>query len=270
VLHRGKVIGIFIGYFLWGIPGVLIGLPLGYVVDKSLLGLKRPHYAKATPHELSRLHEAYLSATFNVMGYIAYKGGREIADETLAANLAFDRLQLPKMDRSQALGLFQQGKQPGFNVNDTLLAFYSIYRDQPELIEMFIELQLYGINLDHAITPSEKQALLEICSVLDLTKADFERIYSTIRTELQLRHSKKRNANDGRNKASLANAYAVLNTSPNATDDEIKRAYRRLRSVHHPDKLLGQGLPADRLKIAEDKTHEIRTAYEAIRTVRDL
>jgi len=270
VLHRGKIIGIFVGYFLWGIPGVLIGLPLGYVVDKSLLALKKPHYAKATTHELSHLDEGYLSAAYTVMGYIAARSDSPSKDDIVAANAVFDRLQLPKIDRPQALRLFAEGAQPDFNVNDVLFKFHDIYSDKPDLLEMFIELQIYAIDQDAKISSSERPALLGVCHWLDLSKADFEGIYRCIRTDQQLRRRQRRYADGGKDKVKLANAYAVLNTSPNASDDDIKRAYRRLRSVHHPDKLLAKGLPEDMLKTAENKTHEIRLAYEAIKTVRNL
>ncbi|NOZ54042.1 MAG: co-chaperone DjlA [Gammaproteobacteria bacterium] len=270
MLHRGKILSIFIGYFLWGIPGALIGLLVGYVTDKSLLALQKPRYVKATSHALSGLDKEYWVITFKIMGYIAYAGGRESDDEAILVSLAFDYLQPLQIDQSQALCFFNVGQQPDFDMDDALLIFLGAYRDQPDLIEMFVELQIYAINKEGKITSSEKRVLLKICHLLGLTKADFDRIYYPVRVEQQLKHSRQRDKNDAKNKAKLANAYTVLKTSPNASDDEIKRAYRQLRSVHHPDKLVAQNLSVEMLKVAEDKTHEIRAAYEAIKVVRNL
>ena len=49
------------------------------------------------------------------------------------------------------------------------------------------------------------------------------------------------------------------------TDQEVKRAYRRLISQHHPDKLVSKGLPEEMMKMAAQKTDEIKKAYERIK-----
>ena len=67
---------------------------------------------------------------------------------------------------------------------------------------------------------------------------------------------------------SLADTYAKLNVFPQAGDEEIKRAYWRLLSQHHPDKLVAKGLPEEMMKIASERTHQIRSAYERIREKR--
>ena len=52
-----------------------------------------------------------------------------------------------------------------------------------------------------------------------------------------------------------------------SSDDEktVKRAYRRLMSQHHPDKLVAKGLPEEMIKMATEKTQEIKSAYELIK-----
>ena len=48
-------------------------------------------------------------------------------------------------------------------------------------------------------------------------------------------------------------------------DAELKKAYRRLMSEHHPDKLIAKGLPESMMRLAKEKTQEIQTAYDKIR-----
>src|SRR5690606_18653160 len=60
----------------------------------------------------------------------------------------------------------------------------------------------------------------------------------------------------------LADAYKVLGVDSNASTDEVKKAYRRLMSQHHPDKRASKGLPEEMMEIATRKTQEIKTAYE--------
>ncbi len=53
-----------------------------------------------------------------------------------------------------------------------------------------------------------------------------------------------------------------------ASDAEVKRAYRRLMSQHHPDKLVAKGLPEEMMKLATERTQEIRRAYERVMEAR--
>ena len=58
--------------------------------------------------------------------------------------------------------------------------------------------------------------------------------------------------------------YASLGINKSATEAEIKKAYRKQMSQHHPDKLLAKGLPEEMIKIATEKTQNIKAAYDRI------
>ena len=55
-----------------------------------------------------------------------------------------------------------------------------------------------------------------------------------------------------------------------ASDAEVSKAYRRLMNQNHPDKLVAKGLPESMMKAAEEKTRQIRAAYDAIREARGM
>ena len=59
--------------------------------------------------------------------------------------------------------------------------------------------------------------------------------------------------------------YDRLGLSKDASQDEIKRAYRKLMSEHHPDKLVAKGLPPEMMEMAKQKAQEIQKAYELIK-----
>ncbi|MGL5073973.1 MAG: DnaJ domain-containing protein, partial [Aeromonas salmonicida] len=68
----------------------------------------------------------------------------------------------------------------------------------------------------------------------------------------------------------LKDAYQLLGVSESDSDQDIKRAYRKEMSKHHPDKLAAKGLPPEMMEMAKEKTQEIQQAWEWIREARGI
>jgi DnaJ like chaperone protein len=67
---------------------------------------------------------------------------------------------------------------------------------------------------------------------------------------------------------SLEEAYKVLEVSPDATDQEVRAAYRQLALKHHPDRVATLG--EDVKKAAEEKFQQINNAKEKIYKARGM
>ena len=63
----------------------------------------------------------------------------------------------------------------------------------------------------------------------------------------------------------LTQAYAKLGLKDNASNSEVKKAYRKLVSQYHPDKLISRGLPEEMMEVAKTRVREINTAYNQIK-----
>jgi DnaJ like chaperone protein len=68
----------------------------------------------------------------------------------------------------------------------------------------------------------------------------------------------------------LADAYTALGVSPDASPQDIKRAYRKLISQNHPDKLAARGLPESMRAVAEERSRELNAAYDLIKSARGI
>ena len=64
----------------------------------------------------------------------------------------------------------------------------------------------------------------------------------------------------------LEDTYKILDVSPNSSDEEIKKIYKRLAKKYHPDNYAIA--PKSQQKQAEDKMKEINAAYDAIKLER--
>jgi DnaJ like chaperone protein len=169
--------------------------------------------------------------------------------------------------RRAAIDLFNQGKQPDFDLDAVLDQLRRECHRRHTLIQMFVEIQIQAAFADRTMDPAEQAVLLRVCRHLGVPEFVFRRLVERIRAELNFggRGAERRAATGGR---TLADAYALLGVTERDDPEQIKKAYRRLMSQHHPDKLVSKGLPEEMMRLAAQKTREIREAYEQVRAAR--
>ena len=138
-------------------------------------------------------------------------------------------------------------------------------------MRMFIELQVQAAYADGDLHPAEEQLLLKLCQMLGFHESVFRQIEALVQFSMGLgdghyeggqQHSGNRATGSV---ASKAAAYAILEVTPQHSQADIKKAYRRLMSQHHPDKLVSKGLPEEMMKLATEKTQKIREAYDLLK-----
>lgn len=254
----GKLVGGLLGFVFSGFFGALVGIFAGHMVDR---------WRERSPLDATlaqRIQGAFFRATFMAMGHVCKSDGRVTRAEIDAAERIMERMALTPEQRREAIAYFNAAKQREFDLDAVLDEFRLLCRWQPNLFRFFFEVQLQAALADGRVEPAERETLLGIARRLGLSRRDYVRIESL------LRGGQHQRAAAGSRERSLSASYEILGVPSSATDNEVKRAYRRLMSQHHPDKLASKGLPEEMMKLAKEKTQEIRSAYDAIRSARGL
>ncbi len=247
------IIGL-IGLAFGGPTGLIVGLGLGYAVTRWLPRLLR--------RSLAQVQAQLLDSTFAAMGALCKVDGQVSRDEIRAAEALFDRMRLNPEQRRAARAAFNRGKAPDFDLDGEMAKLRQISRGRGALLGLFLQVQLQSIAADGRIHPAEQAMLVRMARGLGLADTEVARLEALLRAATGTAGPAEATG------ARLADAYAALGVEPSAGDAQIKRAYRRLMSENHPDKLAGRGLPESMREIAEQRTREITAAYRIISEAR--
>lgn len=255
----GKIFGGAFGFLLGGPLGAILGAALGHNFDRGLRGEGESPLGASQ----ERTQTAFFTATFSVMGHLCKADGRVSENEIAQARAIMAQMDLTPEQRRLAMELFNRGKAPGFPIRQVLDQLRQEVRQRRSLLRVFLEIQLAAALADGDLHPAERKLLLDACDTLHIPRAEYARL------EAMAKAARQAGARQGAPaQPSLEQAYAILSLGRGASDEEVKRSYRRLVSQHHPDKLVAKGLPEEMMRVATQKTQELRQAYERIREAR--
>jgi DnaJ like chaperone protein len=117
-------------------------------------------------------------------------------------------------------------------------------RMQPEVRVQLLH-YMFGIaKADGDVSPSEIDVIKQIASMLGVSQTDFESVKNMFYRDVD-------------------SDYKVLGIEQTATDDEVKKAYRKMAIKFHPDKVAQMG--EEYQKGAKEKFQQIQDSYEAIK-----
>ena len=262
----GKVVGGAFGFMLGGPLGAAFGAAFGHNFDK---GVERDHFAtgsRASSQE--RVQAAFFTATFSVMGHIAKADGQVTHEEIALARAVMRDMALNTAQTRVATDLFNQGKQPDFDIDAVIDQFRRECHRRLTLMQMFVEIQLHAAYADGALHPREEAVLKHLASRLGFSEQHFAHLKALVRAQRHGDGGPGRRGQAAQASLTPDEAYAILGVAPDTNDADVKKAYRRLMSQHHPDKLVAKGLPEEMMKAATAKTQEIKAAYDVIKPAR--
>ncbi len=272
MIWQGKALGALIGGVTAGPVGALFGTFIGHLFDvqaqSGLGGRVDDDEDAAAASQMSGMgvQEAFFRATFQVMGHIAKADGRVSENDIRAARAIMTEFRLGEREIEFAIQLFTRGKEKEFPLEATLRQLRRMLSGRPDVLRMFIQIQLQTALWSGSFAPAARQVMARVAASLGVSA------YEVVQMEALLRmQQSSRQPPEARPKVDkVAQAYEVLGIASDASDAEVTKAYRRLMNQNHPDKLVARGLPESMMKVAEEKTRQVRAAYEVLREARAM
>jgi len=258
----GKLLGAGFGFMLGGPFGAIIGAYFGHSFDR---GASQGNFGFVNH---AAVQDQFFQSLFQVMGHIAKADGQVTEQEIQVAKMIMAQMRLDELRKREAVDLFNKGKQPEFDLDQTLRAFKQTCHGHKNLMQMFLEIQIAAAFADGAIQTAERKILENISRVMGFNNFHLDLLIKSFQAQQRFHQSGEQQAYD--NKDRLVDAYQVLGIDKSTSDKDTKKAYRKLMSQHHPDKLVAKGLPEEMMQVAKEKSQEIQAAWEIIRKDRGI
>lgn len=271
----GKVLGTLFGFMFGKFVGAALGFFVGHMFDKGYSqdfnragGFGR-FFGNAEDVQSQAI---FFHSLFSVMGHIAKADGQVTQAEINIASALMDQMNLQGGVRREAQQAFREGKEADFPLQQRLDEFVQSCHGRRDILQVFLEILIQSSYADGRLDVAEKDLLEKVARQLGFKQHEFLYLLSAHEAELRFRragwgagaNNNQRNSQSNRQQ-SLQDAYRILGVKPSDDDKAIKKAYRRLMSQHHPDKLVSKGLPKEALELAKNKAQDIQAAYEMVK-----
>lgn len=268
----GKLIGFLVGALIFGPVGALLGIFFGHMYDKSRSGGPSVHAIH------TEAQQAFFDTTFSVMGHIAKADGHVSEDEIKVARSIMQRIGLNESQKRKAIHEFTRGKNSAFNLEANVNFLLRMCPKHRNLMKMFLDIQVQAAYANGSASQKQQHILQTICNLLNMPALNFTLLnmlyghgqQQGYQQNYQQHYQQQHTFNQQPTKNSLSECYALLEITEKASNPEVKKAYRRMMSQNHPDKLVAKGLPEEMVKLATEKTQTIQKAYEQIQKARGI
>jgi DnaJ like chaperone protein len=268
----GKAVGGLIGLMTGGPAGAVIGVVIGHQFDTAstpAIG-RGPGVGSTAGASPTQIGDRFFRAAFQVMGHVAKADGRVSEQEIQAARAVMSELRLTPDQVQVAIACFTQGKSAQFVLRPALDGLYSACAGRPDLMRAFVEIQIRAALMGNDLQPTARTVLQNIATRLGLGGIEFAHIEAVLRMRRGGYAGGRGGGPAVDEESRLAQAYKVLECTPQNSKEELSLAYRRQLSRHHPDKLKANGLPESMIEHAKQRTQQIIEAWELVRERRGI
>ncbi len=241
----GKVIGGVAGFAVGGPLGALLGAVAGHALDRSR-GQQRQGPGLSS---VETRQTAFTVAVIVLSAKMAKADGTVTRDEINTFKMIFN---ISSEEIRDVGRLFDEARQDATGFEPYAAQIGEMFAHEPAVLESLLG-GLFQIALaDGVVQPSELEFLQKVALEFRFPRATFERIKAVHLEDDQ------------------ETPYEILGVSRNASDKDVKSAYRTLILENHPDKLIAKGMPQEFIDLANEKMAQINGAYEKIEKERAL
>lgn len=246
-----KWLGAGVGFTMGGPIGAVIGFALGSFIGgvsfKDFTQEQKEYYNKEQAQGRGRATSGDFEITLLILASVVIKAD----GKTDQRELDFVRLHFVQMygkeRANNAFKLFKGIIRKEISTHQVCLQIrqYMSHSSRLQLLHF-----LFGIaKADGQVTALEEQEIKKIATYLYINSQDYKSIKAMFYQETD-------------------SAYKILDITKETTNDELKKAYRKMAKKYHPDKL--EGLGAEHKEGAKEKFQKIQAAYEQIKKERGL
>jgi len=270
----GSLIGSIIGYKFGGFFGLIFGAILGSQaeiwINEKLLG---------KPSHKAQVQNAYFEALFVTIGKLAKADGIVTKNEIRKCEAIMQHMQLNQEMRKRAIKLFNLGKQDNLDINLYLNKFTKASHGAFSMKQVFLEMLIEVASAENKINQAEMNFMYSVSDSIKFPR----QIFATL---IRMRGFNVNGENNGQQqyrqqnrqsnhqssqqwqRATVTSPYQTLGVDKSDSKAVIRKAYKKLMSQHHPDKLIAKGLPPEMVDIAKTKTQNIQAAWEEVKDLR--
>jgi len=252
MLWPSTVIGAGAGFAIASIPGALLGALLGQAMDRRLQLHSWAHVRERLGGRPVLRDDEVL---FVLLGRLAKCDGRVVDGHIQQARQEMQRLEMSEPARRRAIAAFNRGKSG----KDRLGVYLRRLRQQPHAAEGMLRACWRMAWADGRAGRHERELLLDWGRQLGWSAPKVQ----ALALEYEPQRPSLSSAGFG-----YQDALRVLGVGPQVEPGQIKQAYRRLLSRHHPDKLVGSGASPSQVREATERIRELHQAYAVIRKQR--
>ena len=250
------VAGTFLGGLAGGAPGCILGAVLGHALDRHLALQSWSDLPQRLTRAAGRQH-SFEQVLFISLGRLAKAEGQVQPAHVQLAREIMSQFRLLEADRLQAMKAFNRGKDPRIKI-DRMIA--RLCEAEPARAADLMDCCWRMALVTGSLGPASARLLDDWAQRAGLSRPEQQRMHQ--------RHRARGHAGAGRrtlmpSQQLLDEAANVLGVDPGARPEAIKRAYRRLLSKHHPDKLTGAS--QQELASAGERMHAVQQAYERLK-----
>ena len=244
----GKIVGGAAGFAIGGPIGALLGAIAGHAVDMYRSGESGQGDIEAGDEDATR--QIGFTIGVIVLGAKMAKADGVVTKNEIAAFKQVFRT--PPEEERNVGRLFDQARRDARGFEPYARQIHRMLADRPHVLEELLGCLFLIAKADGRLHPDELTYLHQVAEIFGFDEAEFRRI------------------KDQHLGPDEGDPYHVLGVAPDASEGEIKAAYRRLIRDNHPDRLIAEGVPEEFVEVANRKMAAINAAWAEIRKARGI